>query len=315
MPFNYLGTMRAAQWKCFRDFSLNERRTVAPRLRVIEAELRRIGRITVKYETVRQTIQTANGAEQEVVTVNEKRVGFIVSHGSSLEKLIQAYVAQGGNPMGISLWLQPDEIQFTTGAVDPIESLDNNRNEQFNDNNVPSTPPDQPYYGVIAPKSTDSYGPGGRYPGGLPTFIRDPQTIAGRYFEESDANTKIATRLDYGRRWMRQSVMELAALEHKIMKLMDLKECLMQERDSIVQQAVGGSVQDFPEAPDQKRFARILHLTRIVSDMDNIFYQTTADGEPDFSSILFGTKDNPQGISNFTTLFGFIEGTDDFACG
>lgn len=314
MPFNYLGTMRQAQWKAFRDFSLNERRSVAARIRVIDAEIRRIGRITVKYATVQQTIQTPDGAEQVVETVSEQRTGIVVSQGSSLEKLVQAYIAQGGNPMGISLWLQPDEVQFTT-PIDPIESPENNRNEAFNDNNVPSTPPDQPYYGVIAPQSTDSYGPGGRYPGGLPTFIRDPQTIAGRYFDESDASTKIQTRMDYGRRWMQQNVLELAAIEHKIMKLMDLKECLGQERNTLIQQAVGGSVPDFPEPPDSERFSRNLHLTEIVSKMDNVFYETGPDGEPDFSTVKTGTRENPDGVSVFSTLNGIIEGTDDNATG
>lgn len=314
MPFNYLGTMRSVQWQAFRNFSLNERRTISARLRVIDAELRRIGRITVAYETRTEIVQTPDGAQQRFENVSEKRTGFIVSQGSTLEKLIQSYIAVGGNPLSISMWLQPDEVQFTS-VDDPTESLGNERNELFADNNVPSTPPSQPYYGMIAPKSTDSYGPGGRYPGGLPTFIRDPQTIAGRYFDEGDASTKIQTRLDYGRRWMQQNVMEMAQIEHRIMKIVDLCEQLKQERDTLVQQAVGGSVPDFPEPPDRTRYARNLHLTRIVSDMDRTFYQTTADGEPDFSNLLVGTKDNPTGGSLFPTWLGDIDGTDDFATG
>jgi hypothetical protein len=316
MPFNYLGTMRVAQWKAFRNWTLNERKAVSARMRAIDAELRRIGRITVVYQQVEEAVQTPSGAEQLATTVNEKRVGFIVSQGSTLEKLVQCYVACGGNPMSISMWLQPDEVQFK-GAVDPIDNVSNNRNEPFNDNYVASSPPDQPYYGAVAGKSATTYGPrsGTRYDGGLPTFIRDPQTLAGRYFSESDASTKIQTRMDYGRRWVQQAVCEAAALEHKIMKIMDLRECLKKERDEVVQQAVGGSVSDFPIAPDSRRFARILHLTGAVSVMDRTFYNLNSEGEPDFDSVKFGTKDNPEGISNYSTLFGFVEGTDDFATG
>ena len=316
MPFNYLGTMRAAQWQAFRNWTLNERKALTARTRVIDAELRRIGRITVVYDRVTQVVQTASGAEREVTTVNEKRTGFIVSAGSTLEKLVQAYVAVGGNPMSISMWLQPDEVQWTT-TMDPVDDPEKNRNEAFNDNNVTSSPPDQPYYGVIAPRSSDTYGPrsGSRYEGGLPTFIRDPQTLAGRYFSESDASTKIQTRTDYMRRWVQQSISELANLEHRIMKVMDLREQLQKERNDIVQQAVGGSVEDYPIAPDQSRFARILHITSSVTAMDRVFYNLNEQGEPDFDSIKYGTKDNPSGISNYSTLFGFIEGTDDYATG
>lgn len=314
MPFNFLGTMRASQWMAFRNWTLNERRSVAARMRVINAELRRIGRITVFYKRRTEVVQTAEGAERELENVTEEREAFLVSSGSSLEKLVQAYIAAGGNPMSISLWLQPDEIQFTSDE-DPNEDEDSDPNEVFTDIGAASTPYDQPYGGVVAPRSTDSYGPGGQYPGALPTFIRDVYTQVGRYFNQGDANGKIAIRADHARRWVSQSLAELGNLEARIIKLMDLREQLMHERDMVLQQAVGGSVDDFPEAPDPERFARNLHLTQIVAEMDRTFYVLGSDGEPDFTALNLGTEGQPTGISNYDTLLPDPRGVDPYAHG
>jgi hypothetical protein len=312
MPFNFLGTMRQAQWRAFRDFTLNERRSVDARLRVLNAEIRRIGRITVFYRRSTQIVQTPDGAERELESVTEEREAFSVTPGSSLEKLVQAYIAQGGNPLSISLWLQPDEILFTTDT-DPTESEDDDPNEIFTDQGVESTPYNQPHGGVIAPRSTDSYGPGGRYVGSLPTLLTDVTTQAGKYFDQADAGGGVAIRLDHSRRWVRQELGELEHLEQRIIRMMDLREQLIQERDDLIQQAVGGSVEDFPFPPDPARYARNLHLTRIVTEMDRVFYETNSDGEPDFSTINRGTAESPTGISLFDTLFDDPPGVDIFS--
>lgn len=314
MPFNFLGTVRERQWYAFRNWTLNERRAVASRVRVLNAELNRIGRITVFYRRATELVQTAEGAQRELTTVSEEREGFFVSAGSSLEKLVQAYVAMGGNPMSVSLWLQPDELLFSTDE-DPQEVVGDDPNERFTDVGAASNPYDQPYGGVVAPRSTDSYGAGGQYPGGLPTFIRDVYTQVGRYFAQSDANARVAIRLDHGRRWVRQSLAELEHLEARIVKLMDLREQLMHERDVLVMQAIGGSVPDYPDAPDPTRFARNVHLTRIVAEMDRVFYQVDDAGNPDFQSINLGTAQNPTGIANYDTLLSNPAGSDPYAHG
>ena len=43
MSFTYLGYFRQTQWLFFRNFILNERKIVDPRIRTINAELNRIG--------------------------------------------------------------------------------------------------------------------------------------------------------------------------------------------------------------------------------------------------------------------------------
>ena len=216
--------------------------------------------------------------------------------------------------MSISLWLQPDEIQFTTEG-DPTESTSDDSNEEATNVGFKSTPFDQPDGGgVVAPRSTDSYGPGGRYPGGLPTFIRDVPTQTGRYPAQADESAKIAIRIDYARRWVRQEISTLEVLEGRIMKLVDLREQLMQERETVIQQAVGGSVEDFPLPPDPDRFARNLHLTEIVK-IDNAFYEIDENGEPDFDSINFGDTSDPHnvdvgGISPYPGLLPNPDGSD-----
>ena len=63
MPFNFLGTMRQCQWKAFRDWTLGERCTISSRMRVINAELRRIGNIVVFYERRQQTNRSRHKPE------------------------------------------------------------------------------------------------------------------------------------------------------------------------------------------------------------------------------------------------------------
>jgi hypothetical protein len=287
---------------------------------VIDAELAKIGHITVTYKTVDQTVQTGAGSEIEIQNVTEERESFTVSSGS-LEKLIQAFIAQGGNPMAISMFLQPDQTQFTS-PQDPEESEEsptNRSNEEFSDIGPASTPAVQPGRGVVAPMSGD-YGPGGQYKGGLSTSLRDMTKIVGRYFPEGEAGAKIAIRMNHARKWVGQEIAELTRMEVRIIKLMDLREQLTQERNTIIQQAVGGSVVDFPLSPDGERFARNLHLTRIVSEMDSVFYKTGPDGEIDFSEINLRADDGtdlnnvtPGGLAFYDTLIPNPAGTDDFA--
>ena len=311
MPFHYSGVLRKSQWKAFRDWTLNERRAVASRVRYLNSELNRIGRVTVVYEPITEsTLDPVSGAEIQVQRVSEKRRGFIVTSGSSLEKIIQSYIAVGGNPASVSLYLQPDQLQFTTD-LNPIEDPNFNPNQMTVDSGFPGTPFDQPYGGVIAPKSTDSYGIGGQYQGGLPTFVRDPYSKIGRFVDLSDASAKIQIKTDFAR----QGIKELDNIEARIIKLCDLREQLLKERDELIQQAIGGTVPDYPEVPDTQRFALNLHLTRIVEEMDRVFYTETENGEPDFDSIKLGTAQNPQGISNYDTLFDDNPDEDTYATG
>ncbi len=301
--FNFSTALRETQWRMFRRWVLTERRAVPPRLLAIRADLSRLGRVTAIYKKVSRIVPDTQGAVLEIQTVTEERVGFLVTAGSSLERLFQAFVVQGGNPCEVSLFLEPDEVLLEqTEDVSP--------NEKVTDAGVPSTPADQPYYGVVSTQSTDSYGPGGRYRGGLPTFLRDVYNQAGRYFDTSDAGSRIWNKIDQARRWTNQSLQELARLENMILRLVDLREQLLREEDEILVQAVGGTVGELP-APNPNRFQTVSHLARVVHEMDGVFYEKDpVTGAPLFSKVQKGTGENPAGISLYDGLLDNHPGSD-----
>lgn len=302
MPFKFQGTFRQTQWRQLRNWLLNERRTVDARIRYINAELQRIGQITVFYQVTEDTIQNPDGTIEVIRNVSEKRSAFLVSPGSSLEALVQAYIMQGGNPCAISMFLEPDEVEFQT-TEDPDEDPSVDQNELFNDKVVPSTPPDQPGYGVIGVQSGDSYGVGGIYRGGYTNTSKNAFQRIGRIINLSDANAKISGYVENARRWANQNIQELNLLESKIIKLMDLREQLIQERDELLVQACGGVVEELPEQPDPNRFHQGLHLSRVVAMFDGVFYQKNEEAVPDFTTVNLGDENNPTGLSVYDTLF------------
>jgi hypothetical protein len=302
MSFTYLGYFRQTQWFYFRNFILNERKIVDPRIRTINAELDRIGSIAARYDRQADTVRNADGTLDVVTTVTEQRKSINITPGSSLAKLVQAYIAQGGNPTDISLFLQPDSVFFASPG-DPDEDPDDDPDEEANSKVIPGTKSNQPYYGVVSAESATGYGPGGRWPAGMVTFSRDPYRRVGRDIDLSDAGSTIAVKMDFARRWSHQAIQEKRnLLEQRILKLCDLREQLLVERDVILVQSVGGTVDSIPTAPNIERFHRGLHLTRIVDTFDSVFYVKEA-GVPDFNSINLGTGKQPEGLSLYDTLF------------
>lgn len=302
MSFSYLGVFRQTQWKFFRSFILKERQNVDPRLAVIEAELRRIGSITVKYRATETTVRNDDGTLEVVGTVTEQRQAFSVSVGSSLEKLVIAYIANGGNPTDISLFLQPDTVLMESGT-DPDDDPDDDPNVEANSKSMPGTTDLQPYYGIVSTESTTGYGAGGRNTMGLSTFSRDPNRRIGRDIDLSDAAVAMVIKMDWARRWNHQAIQEKRNLmEQRIIKLMDLREQLMRERDEIIVQAVGGTVGD-SSLPPAGQFHRELHLTKIVQALDGVFYVNSASGVPDMNSVNLGTGEDPDGLSMYDTLW------------
>jgi len=313
MSFSYLGVFRQTQWKFFRSFVLKERQAVDPRLAVIKAELRRIGSITVKYQTSSTVVRNEDGSLETVPKVTEQRKALIVSAGSSLEKLLIAYIANGGNPTDISLFLQPDTV-FFDGGSDPEDNPNDDPNAEVTVAHVPGVTDLQPYYGIISLESTTGYGIGGRNPMGLSTFSRDPNRRIGRDIDISDAAASIVIKMDYARRWTRQAIQEKRNLmEQRIIKLMDLREQLMEEQDAILVQSVGGTVGRMPELPSPELFHRELHLCKIVEAIDAVFYVKNEEGVPDMNSVNLGTGEDPTGLSMYDTLWADDPDDDIFS--
>lgn len=257
MGFRWLGTFRQGQWLAYRKFVLEERRDVAKRLLTIEAELTRIGEVTVLFGS---SVDSDGN-----VAVSEERQGFAVTPNSSLCKLMQAYVAQGGNPYDVSLFLTPDNTVVLDPSVDPAEGTSQGA---------------QPYSGVIYPRS-GAYVPGQTYEGGFLVIKKyGPARVGGRRHLE---DSQVATRVDAARRWLRQELkVKRDHIEAQIIKLCDLREQLLEEIDAITM-AVAEVVPEVPDL-DQDRFDKDLSVAQIVAAIDSIFYTVSEEGVPDFGA-------------------------------
>ncbi|NBR00488.1 MAG: hypothetical protein EBT79_04275 [Actinobacteria bacterium] len=246
MGFGWLGTFRAGQWNAYRSFILKERADATSRLAVIEAEINRIGQVTVEYQFV------ADGSG----TCSEERVGFSVSQGSSLEKLILAYTVAGGNPFDISMFLVPDSVSLT------------------NDDDPASIVQTQPYGGVVAPKTGDPAVGATFYEGGHLNILK---YTPARTNNQDAHDSNMASSIYRSRKWVAQVIDERThALESRIIKLCDLREQLEQERE-LIESTIGGTVDGFPSL-DPDIYDIDATLARIISKVDSIFYTVDSGG-------------------------------------
>jgi len=247
MAFGWLGTFRSGSWLSLRSFVLNERRDIDKRIAVIEAELKRIGSVTVLY-----------GSEEDDegnITVSEERLGFLVDEGTSLEKLIRAYIANGGNPFDISLFLSPT----STLLLDPASDAQT---------------PTQPYDGVVYPES-DAYVSGHIYRGGFQSIKKYiPARVGGR--KELD-DSRTAQLVDRARRWTNKEIKtKRNDIEARIIKLCDLREQLQTELEDMTM-ALAGTVGAIPYL-NEEQMGEQHTVAAITAAIDTVFYITDEDG-------------------------------------
>lgn len=188
MPsFSYMDAFREGQWRAFRAFILRERRSVGRREEAIQAQLTRIGKIRVLYDT---------DATTEEIT--EGRIGLVVegNETSSLAKLMQAYVALGGNPFDVSMFLYSNDEECPgLGFAYPLGM-------QYS---LTSTEAD-------LDSNLQKY---------------KPSVVGGARALDSE---KIAKNMDMARRFVTQEMYQKRIrLEERIIKLSDLAEQLEQE--------------------------------------------------------------------------------------
>jgi len=306
--FTGVTRLRSGYWWAIRNWLLRERRDVPKRLKVIEAELKRIGEVTVVYGG---EVDGVTGARQ----ATEHREGISVTSGSSLEKLLQAYIAQGGNPFDISMFLKPDK----TRILDTNESDEAIRYELY------------PQGGVAAPKSrsgpreTDNadsgkqtYGPD---PGGyIPLKGYQPARLGGRR-SPTQETTLNANRMRKIRQWADPSIRErLKLLEHRIVKLCDLREQLEQERDRMLAQAWGGVFPDFDaqwvnvtsggNLDQGQTFVKNHRVQSLMDSLDQIFGYKQEDGsvfsdvpnQAEIRNQTWAYEDDPEGTEQVLGL-------------
>lgn len=287
MSFTWDTIFRSGQWLSFRSYTLEERKNIESRIRTLDAQIKSIGEITVFYEL--QEDSEGN------ISATERRRGFSVSAGSSLERLVQAYVAMGGNPLDISMFLAPDRIgliRLETGR----ETLSST----------------QPSFGVIYPESTNFY-QGPIYVGGFASILKyPPRRLGGRKAPGGDNTSYLSSRVYYARKWVQQSIRyKRNSIEDRIKKLCDLREQLVYERDELIPQAIGGTV-SYVASRFEDLYSEGLSLSQIVASIDSLFFVESEEnpGEFDLDQINLDVlttqptifQDDPDGREDNTAL-------------
>lgn len=280
MSFGWNLMFRKGSWDEFRRFALLQRKNVPSRVLMIDRELRKIGKIRISY----QREDPANPLSK----MTERRIGIDVSEGSSLSKLLKSYIAQGGNPFDISMFLYPDSYEFV--------------DEQLKEN--------QPYGGVIYPtsRSDDRIFSGTDTSGWLNLWKYTPRKTGNKTSYWSTYGSVIGTKVESSREWITQEIKELRNdLESKILKLCDLREQLIHEKEEILVSAIGDTVREIEF--DSERFSEEHHLFNIIDFMDKVFYELDEFGRPKRSSPREDSIDRP-----YPVLLGdAFTGEEDFS--
>lgn len=267
MSFGWTCMFRKGSWVEFRRFALLQRKNVADRISHINREINKIGNIVIEYER-------AEGGK-----VTEKRTGFSVAENSALGKLLTAYIAQGGNPFDISMFLSPDAFQVVSKGLAPEGA------KEVDEEDAVYHP--QPYQGLVYPESQEEEDYKGIDKGGwIPLWKYPPRKLGGsekNIFPEAD---EIGGQVALARGWLSQEIKQLRNdLEARIIKLCDLREQLIKERDETLVRALAGSVAVL-EDYDDKGYLAENHLSNIVTNIDLNFYKPSErEGTlvPDFS--------------------------------
>jgi len=272
MSFGFLGTVRVGQWLQFRKFMLRERAAVGARIACINAELARIGTIGIIYEQRNEETTDPNtGATKSITRTTEVRRELIVSKDSTLEKLLQAYIVAGGNPLDVSAFMHPDNLIFIRDIDPRLDSEDNPSDDSTDPGYSQSLYPNG---GVVAPK-TSTYHIGGVFEGGYLTWGKYIPARTGGDQKMSDLNQGIAAKLSYGRRWVNQAIRERRHhIEARIIKMVDLREQLLYERDVILRQAVAGTVDAISTILDPDEEHPDFHVSNIDDQINGAFFDT-----------------------------------------
>jgi len=262
--FSKMGVWPVGYFRSYSSWLLRNRREVAARIATINAETARIGQVIVTYRRTKD----AEGNTK----ATEERVGFNVTKNSSLERLLRAYVAGGGNPMDISPFMYPDGTEVLEEKDDGTLIV----SERY------------PYGGIIAPRSVDTNDPvpkaGERtgyeqFYGGMPRHSGYAPARQGGRLDRGiyDSNTVVRS-MHQMRSWANQTIRErLQDIEWRIIKLCDLREQLDRERDDVLMQAFGGALTGVSSF-DEERFTPSLRVQNLIQDMYEILYEKDEDG-------------------------------------
>lgn len=242
--FSKLGRWPVAYFHAVSAWLMEHRKEVAQNIITLNSEIERIGFVTVLYQS-----------EQ-----SENRIGFKVTQGSSLEKLIKAYVALGGNPFDISPFWMPDDSTYSPG-----QGFEH-KYPYGGYVSIKSAAPNEPLQQFAADGSMISTG-SEESPAGDPTTTAYFPARQGMRAPPTDM--VIVSYMRNMRDWANQAIKErVQNIEWQIVKLMDLREQLSNERDKVLQQAMGGMIEGVPGYSSEV-FDDRLTLHALVEDMEN----------------------------------------------
>lgn len=295
MPtFSKMSAFPTAYFREAARWLLQNRRDVAVRAGLINAEIIRIGMVVVEYRKVTDAVGN--------ITATEERTGFSVSEGSSLARLVQAYIANGGNPMNISSFLMPDTTttrdgqdgilfvqKYPGGGVVAPKSVSYNNPlpqiDQKEKNSDPENPTGDPK-NFSAPQKSGYEGYEGGY---LNTDRYYPGRMGGRINRGAWDTNSILRMMQDIRGWANQDIKNrLSNLEWRIIKLMDLKEQLEHERDRVLTQAFGSVLNGLKDF-DFDGFRQERSVPVLIDELSRLIFVT----DPETGQII-GTGANVQ---------------------
>jgi len=293
-----MGVFPVGYFRATTQWLLRERRDVTARIAYLQAEIERIGCVTMYFRSV---------PEGEGSKMTEQPVGFAVTQGSSLAKLVQAYIAQGGNIYNVSKFLRPDTTEFIGAAEDDLDRVEKS-----------------PGGGIVAPQSVNynnplpqvnSDGEDGStvektgyegYEGGYVASHRYyPGRMGGRIDRGAwDSNTIVRAMHDV-RKWANPTIKgRLQNMEWRIIKLSDLCEQLEKERDEVLMEAFGGQLEGLPWLDTEKYDPRKL-VQNLIADMYALLMQTdgasgtvpiNSGASKEIGHLFFAFEDTPEEV-------------------
>lgn len=272
MPsFTKMAIFPAGYFRATSQWLLRERRDVCIRMDTMEAELVRIGQVKISYRPL---------PEGAGVKRSYQATGFAVTSRSSLARLMQAYIALGGNPYNVSGFLYPDTTEWVDaedGNLVRVEAYPGGGLVAAKSASYVSQPESMSDDGSVAPLTTGFEA----HEGGMidhPKYT--PKRMGGRLDRGTWDHSTVNRLMHDVRKWANKEIKtKLQDMEWRIIKLSDLAEQLTQERDFVLMEAFAGQLSGLPvlneERYDPKRLCQCL-----IQDMYALLYETNASGVP-----------------------------------
>lgn len=292
MPsFSKMAVFPVGYYRAITSWLLRERRDVLARIATLTAEMDRIGLVKMRYRRV---------PEGDSINATEQRLGFSIPEGTALCRLVQAYIAEGGNPMNICGFLYPDTTEVVArrdGGVDVIQEYPGGGapGAMSADYNWPL--PEDPETGSSVPKKSG-------YEGSPAGMVRSSRYMPGRLGSRMDRGTwdsNTVTRVMHEtRKWANKEIKtRLQDKEWRIIKLSDCCEQLKKEREETLMEAFGGLLVDMPDM-DPEKFDPRRTAQVIIADFYNLLYDTKGGlplgfkPSPTLGLLYFAVEDVPE---------------------